>query len=173
MKKFLLSALFLLFSGMATHAQSLATDVIQVKESTETDASEAVVVKAIPAVEEEVIEDIPFAIIEDVPVFPGCKGNMAQLRECIQTKITKHVNRKFNVDLAADLGLSPGVKRIFVMFKIDKTGAISNIQARTPHKKLQEEAIRVVELLPNMQPGKQHGRLVGVLYNLRIVFRVE
>ena len=31
-------------------------------------------------------------------------------------KITKHVNKKFNTDLAADLGLS-GVQRIAVAFK--------------------------------------------------------
>jgi protein TonB len=144
-------------------------------ESTETDEDEAVEVEEIIEVEEEeeVMEDVPFAIIEDVPVFPGCKGNKAQLRQCLQDKITKHVNRKFNADLASDLGLSPGVKRIFVMFKIDKKGNISNVMARAPHKRLQEEAIRVIKLLPKMIPGKQRGRAVGVKYSLPIAFKVE
>jgi len=143
-------------------------------ESTETDETEAVEVEIVEVEEEEeVLEDVPFAIIEDVPVYPGCKGNKAKLRACLQEKITKHVNRKFNSELASDLGLSPGIKRIFVMFKIDKTGNITNVQARAPHKKLQEEAIRVVKLLPKMTPGKQRGRPVGVKYSLPIAFKVE
>ena len=144
-------------------------------ESTETDEDEAVEVEEIIEVEEEeeVMEDVPFAIIEDVPVYPGCKGNKAQLRACLQEQITKHVNRKFNADLASDLGLAPGVKRIFVVFKIDKTGNITDVMARAPHKRLQEEAIRVVNSLPKMTPGKQRGRPVGVKYSLPIAFKVE
>jgi protein TonB len=144
-------------------------------ESTETDEDDAIEVEEIIEVEEEedVMEDVPFAIIEDVPVYPGCKGNKAQLRACLQEKITKHVNRKFNSDLASDLGLAPGVKKIFVMFKIDKTGNIADVMARAPHKRLQEEAIRVVKLLPKMTPGKQRGRPVGVKYSLPIAFKVE
>ncbi|MFK5958074.1 MAG: energy transducer TonB [Lutibacter sp.] len=144
-------------------------------ESTETDETEAVEIEEIIEVEEEedVMEDVPFAIIEDVPVYPGCKGNKAKLRACLQEKITKHVNRKFNSDLASDLGLSPGIKRIFVMFKIDKKGNITNVMARAPHKRLQEEAIRVIKLLPKMTPGKQRGRPVGVKYSLPIAFKVE
>ncbi|SNR37082.1 protein TonB [Lutibacter agarilyticus] len=144
-------------------------------ESTETDEDEAVEVEEIIEIEEveEVEEDVPFAIIEDVPVYPGCKGNKAKLRACLQEKITKHVNRKFNSELASDLGLSPGIKRIFVMFKIDKTGNITDVMARAPHKRLQEEAIRVVKLLPKMTPGKQRGRPVGVKYSLPIAFKVE
>jgi periplasmic protein TonB len=144
-------------------------------ESTETDEDDAVEIEEIIEVEEEedVMEDVPFAIIEDVPVYPGCKGNKAKLRACLQEKITKHVNRKFNSDLASDLGLSPGVKRIFVVFKIDRTGNITNVMARAPHKRLQEEAIRVVKLLPKMIPGKQRGRPVGVKYSLPIAFKVE
>lgn len=144
-------------------------------ESTETDEDEAIEIEEIIEVEEEedVMEDVPFAIIEDVPVYPGCKGNKAKLRACLQEKITKHVNRKFNSDLASDLGLSPGIKRIFVMFKIDKSGNITDVMARAPHKRLQAEAIRVVKLLPKMTPGKQRGRPVGVKYSLPIAFKVE
>jgi protein TonB len=144
-------------------------------ESTETDEDEAVEVEEIIEVEEEeeVMEDVPFAIIEDVPVYPGCKGTKEQLKACLQEKIQKHVNRKFNADLASDLGLSPGVKRINVMFKIDRNGNIADVMARAPHKRLQAEAIRVVKLLPKMTPGKQRGRPVGVKYALPIKFKVE
>ena len=148
-------------------------------ESTETDETDAVIIdidKDVVSVEEEevVVEDVPFMIIENVPVFPGCTGNNSELRACFSAQITKFVSKRFNAELASDLGLQQGtIQRIFVMFKIDKNGDITNIQARAPHKKLQEEAIRVIELLPKMTPGRQRGRPVGVKYGLPIVFKVE
>jgi periplasmic protein TonB len=148
-------------------------------ESTETDETEAIVIdleKDVISVEEEeeVVEDVPFLIIENVPVFPGCTGNNKELRACFSAKISKFVSKKFNSDLASDLGLTPGsIQRIFVMFKIDKNGNITNIKARAPHKKLQVEAIRVIKLLPKMTPGRQRGKPVGVSYGLPIVFKIE
>lgn len=148
-------------------------------ESTETDESEAVIVnldKDVVTVEEEedVIEDVPFLVIENVPVFPGCVGNNEELRACFSAQISKFVSKKFNVELASDLGLASGsIQKIFIMFKIDNNGNITGIQARAPHKKLQEEAIRVINSLPKMTPGRQRGRAVGVKYGLPIVFRVE
>lgn len=143
--------------------------------STESDEKVAIKVREIVEVreDEDVVEDVPFAIIEDVPVFPGCTGTKEQKRECLSDKISQHVNRKFNADLAQELGLSPGKKRIFVMFKIDKNGDVVDIEARAPHVRLEKEAIRVIESLPKMQPGKQRGRAVGVKYSLPITFNVE
>lgn len=118
-------------------------------------------------------EPVPFAIIEEVPIFPGCEGSKEELRQCLQEKITAHVSENFNSDLAKDLGLKAGVTRIFVMFKIDKDGNITDVMARAPHKVLQEEAIRVVSSLPKMLPGKQKGENVGVQYSLPIALKVE
>ena len=144
-------------------------------ESTETDENEAVEVEEIEEVveEEEVLEDVPFAIIEDAPVFPGCKGSKAEKKKCLQEKIKKHVTKKYNVDLANELGLDPGKKKVYVLFKISKTGAITDVRARGPHKRLENEAARVVKLLPKMIPGKQRGRAVGVKYTLPITLLVE
>ena len=148
-------------------------------ESTETDETEAVIIDVDKDVveveeEEEVVEDVPFVIIEDVPVFPGCKGSKSELRECFSSEIRKLVNKKFNSELASDIGLQSGsIQRIFVMFKIDKYGNIVDVQARAPHKRLQEEAIRVIKLLPKMTPGKQRGKAVGVKYSLPITFKIQ
>lgn len=145
-----------------------------VLESTETDESEAIEVEEIEEVEEEEeIDDVPFAIIEEVPVYPGCKGTNAQKKKCFSAAIQKHVNRKYNTGLAGDLGLAPGKKRVFVMFKIDKKGKIVDVRARGPHARLEKEAIRVISLLPDMTPGKQRGRSVGVKYTLPITLIVE
>ncbi|CAL2082041.1 energy transducer TonB [Tenacibaculum sp. 190524A02b] len=144
-------------------------------ESTETDESEAVEVEEIVEVEEEeeVVEDVPFSIIEDVPVFPGCTGSKAKKKACLNKKMQKHVQRHFDADLANELGLAPGKKRIYLIFKIGKTGNIEDINARAPHPRLKKEAIRIAKKLPKMQPGKQRGRPVRVGYTLPITFNVE
>ena len=143
-------------------------------ESTETDESEKIEVEEIVEVEEEEVfeEDVAFAVIEDVPVYPGCTGTKQQKKDCLNKKMQKHVQRKFNAELAGELGLS-GKQKIYVQFKITKTGGIQIMGARAPHKKLEKEAKRVVNLLPKMEPGKQRGRPVNVTYMLPISFNVE
>jgi len=144
-------------------------------ESTETDETEAVEVEEIVEVEEaeEVIEDVPFTIIEDVPVFPGCKGNKKQLKACFNKKMQKHFAKKFDSDLPNELGLSPGKKRLIMLFKIDRNGNIVDIRAKAPHPRLQKEAVRIIKLLPKMKPGKQRGKTVGVKYTLPMRIDVE
>ena len=122
-----------------------------------------------------VVEDdgsVSFAIIEDVPVFPGCEGTEEELRMCLQEKITKLVNNNFNSKLANGLGLKTGIHKIFVMFKIDKDGNIGEVKARASHQELADEATRVINLLPKMIAGKQKGENVGVKYSLPIAFKV-
>ena len=87
-------------------------------------------------------------------------------------KVQQFITRKFNTNLAADLGLE-GVQRITVQFKIDNTGKVTEVRARAPHPRLEREAISVVECLPNMTPGKQRGKPVGVLYSLPIIFEIK
>lgn len=150
--------------------------VIESTETNEFDAVSVNVEKEFVAVveEEEVVEDVAFVVIENVPIYPGCKGDNTELRACFSDQITKFVAEHFDIELAADLGLVPGsIQKIFVVFKIDKNGDITDINARAPHKKLQDEAIRVINLLPKMTPGRQRGKPVGVKYGLPIVFKVE
>jgi len=144
-------------------------------ETTETDETEAVEVEEIEEVEEaeEIIENVPFSIIEEVPVFPGCKGTRKQKGDCLNSKIRKHVIRRFNSELAGDLGLAPGKKKIWVVFRIDPKGNITEVNARAPHPRLKKEAIRVAKTLPKMIPGKQRGVPVGMKYTLPISFNVE
>jgi protein TonB len=143
-------------------------------ESTESD-QETEIVKVEDIAVEEVDDDIevPFAVIENVPVFPGCEsGNNDAKKACMSEKIAAFVNKKFNTELASELGLS-GRQRINVIFKIDKTGNITGIRARAPHPGLEKEAERVIGMLPKMQPGKQRGKPVNVPYSLPIVFQVQ
>ncbi len=87
-------------------------------------------------------------------------------------KVQEFVQRKFNTDLGSQLGLT-GVNRVIVQFKIDKNGNITDVRSRAPHPRLEQEAARVINSLPKMQPGRQRGKPVGVMYSLPIVFQVQ
>jgi protein TonB len=149
--------------------------------STEVNERDAIIIKdtrlrgdIVEVIEkEEVVEDVAFAIIEEVPIFPGCSGTREEKKDCFSNQVTKHVLKHFNAELAQDLGLTPGKQKIYVIFTIDKNGDVANIMARAPHKSLEKEAIRVIDLLPKMTPGKQRNRAVGVKYSLPITFNVE
>lgn len=144
-------------------------------ESTETSLEDVVEVEeVVEAPVEEEVADVPFAVIEDVPIYPGCENlkNNEERKQCMSQKVMKFVQKEFDTDLGAELGLS-GVTRVIVQFKIDKNGRVTDIKSRAPHPRLQDEAARVVKKLPKMQPGKQRGKPVGVVYSLPIVFQIQ
>ena len=121
----------------------------------------------------ETTKDVPFAIVEKPPQFPGCEGDAQELKKCLQASISNHVGRNFNADLSNTLNLESGVHKINVMFRIDKEGNIVDIKARASHIKMAEEAIRVIESLPNLIPGEQRGEKVSIQYALPIKFKIE
>lgn len=117
--------------------------------------------------------DVPFSIIEEVPIYPGCTGTKQEMTDCLNSKIKSFVAKNFDDSMVQNLGLSSGKKKIYVVFRIDETGNITEINARAPHEELKKEAIRVASLLPKLQPGKQRGKAVGMRYTLPISFNVK
>ena len=139
-------------------------------ESTETDQEE--IVEEVEELEEEMDMDIPFAIIEDVPLFPGCERvAKSQRRKCFQEQIQKHIIENFRYpEIAQEMGIQG---RVFVQFMIGKDGSISGIRTRGPDKNLEREANRIISKLPKMTPGKQRGRPVRVPFSIPITFRLN
>lgn len=139
-------------------------------ESTETDQEE--VVEEVEVLEEEIDMDIPFAIIEDVPLFPGCENvAKSQRRKCFQEKIQKHIIKNFRYpEIAQEMGIQG---RVFVQFIIGKDGNISGIRTRGPDKNLEKEANRIISKLPKMTPGKQRGRPVRVPFSIPVTFKLN
>jgi len=121
---------------------------------------------------EEPDVEFPWTLVEQAPGFPGCKGNKAQMKKCLNEKISRFINRNFNADIAQDLGLSGERVRILTQFTIDRDGHIIRIKTRSKYKDLEKEARRVIQKLPRMIPGKQRNRPVRVTYTLPIVFNV-
>ena len=127
------------------------------------------VVEEVEVMEEELDIDVPFAIIEDVPLYPGCENvPKSQRRKCFQDKIEKHIidNLKYP-KIAEEFGIQG---RVFCQFIFEKDGSVSGIRTRGPDKNLEEEANRIISLLPKMIPGKQRGKPARVTYSIPIIF---
>lgn len=140
-------------------------------ESTETSQEEEVM-----EVEDVEVEDIdedlsvPFAVIEDVPVFPGCE-KASDKKACFQEKMQKHIKRNFRYpEIAQEMGIQG---RVSVVFVIQRDGSIGNIRMRGPDKNLEAEAMRIIKKLPKMTPGKQRGRAVKVPFSIPIMFKLQ
>jgi len=133
----------------------------------------AIPIDSVSVIEPDYDPEFMITVVEHVPEYPGCeKGSNTEKRKCMSAKIAKFVQRKFNTDLAGDLGLS-GRQRISVIFKIDKNGNVTGVRSRAPHPRLEKEAVRVINLLPKMKPGRQRGKAVVVPYSLPITFQVQ
>ncbi len=108
-------------------------------------------------------DEVPFTIIETPPTFPGCEDGD---KKCFNKSLQKHVAKNFRSDLPNTLKLSSGKKRIIMRFNINKEGKVVDIKVRAPHKELEKECARVLDMLPDMKPGKQRGKNVTVKYTL-------
>ncbi len=139
-------------------------------ESTETNEEE--IIEIVEVEEEELDIDVPFAVIEDVPIFPGCERvKKSERRNCFQEKMNKHIRKNFRYpEIAQEMGIQG---RVYVNFIIAKDGRITNIRMRGPDKNLENEAQRIISKLPSMTPGKQRGRPVRVPFSIPITFRLQ
>ena len=141
-------------------------------ESTETDQDDIVEVEEIEVEEFDDDIDVPFAVIEDVPIYPGCERvSKSKRRECFQERINQHIKKNFRYpEIAQEMGIQG---RVYVSFVISTDGSIINVRSRGPDKNLEGEAERIIGRLPRMIPGKQRGRAVRVPFSIPITFRLQ
>jgi protein TonB len=140
-------------------------------ESTETSQDEEII-EVDDVVVDEMDEDldVPFSVIEDVPVFPGCEKE-SDKRACFNKMIQKHISKNFRYpEIAQEMGVQG---RVNIMFVIQKDGSIGNVRMRGPDKNLENEAARIIGKLPKMTPGKQRGRAVRVPFSIPITFKLQ
>ena len=113
---------------------------------------------------EEVVEDdvIPFAIVEDKPMFQGKDAN----------EFTKWV---YNNIVYPEIAKENGVQgRVTLQFEIGKDGTVTNVKVlRGVDSSLDKEAVRVVSNSPKWTPGKQRGKAVKVKYNFPVTFQLK
>jgi periplasmic protein TonB len=123
---------------------------------------------------DEIDEEVPFAVIEDAPVFPGCeKVPKNQRSACFEEKIRKFIGKN---QLYPERAMEDNIQgRVSVVFVIDKDGSITNVQARGPKggELLEKEALRVISKLPKIKPGSQRGKPVKIKFSIPFVFKLQ
>lgn len=126
---------------------------------------------------EEVIEEPEiFMSVEDMPVFPGCEdaGDNDARDQCTKNKIFSFLGSNMKYPpMAKDAGISGTV---YIRFIVDEKGEVRNaevLRGVAGGKSLDEEALRVVQSLPKMRPGKQRGQPVRVIYTVPVRFNLR
>lgn len=109
-----------------------------------------------------------------IPLFKGCKDiSLKENRACFDKKMKKFVQRKFDSEIAEQLGLSNGSYKIYTQFIIDEKGDVIDVQVRAPHPSLNKEVKQMIKKLPQFTPGKIGTKNVKVRYVLPINFKVD
>ena len=127
---------------------------------------EAVAVEEVTtAVVEEVIEVEEakpiFTIVEEMPSFPGGEGELAKF---LGANIVYP-------QMAKESGIQGTV---YVSFVVDSKGKVTDVRVlRGIGGGCDEEALRVVRMMPSWRPGKQNGQSVRVQFNMPIRFTLN
>lgn len=113
-----------------------------------------------PVVEKEEKQEV-FRYVEEMPQFPGGQDQIPSFFAA---------NIKY-----PEIARRAGVEgRVFVQFVIGKDGSITQVQvAKGIGAGCDEEAIRVVKMMPKWTPGKQNGRPVLVQVVVPIQFKLQ
>ena len=111
--------------------------------------------------EEEIVEAEIFKVVEEMPEFPG---GAAKMMEFIQKNI-KYPMMARESDIQG---------RVFVNFVVEPDGTITNVTVmRGIGGGCDEEALRVVQSMPNWKPGKQLGSAVRCSFTVPIIFKLQ
>tara|TARA_R110002051_G_scaffold13435_4_gene44994 strand:+ start:9888 stop:11939 length:2052 start_codon:yes stop_codon:yes gene_type:complete len=121
---------------------------------------------------QEPIADVPFAVVENVPVFANCTGTEAEKKSCTQEAINRHVMRNFDAEICAT-DIPTGVTRLFARLKIKRDGSVEHIRSQNNSDCIQIEIKRVLESMPLFTPGRQRGLAVDVLYSMPINIQLD
>ena len=135
---------------------------------------DAPVSPVVPTADPEPVVPRSIMNVEFVPVFPGCEtfGTNAEKIECLSSNINSFINKNFRKELLEDLNANE-THRIYVNFKIDSNGFVTDVVANSHNASLKKEAQRVIKSLPRMKPGKQGNKSVAVLYTVPIIFKIQ
>ena len=129
--------------------------------------------ESIPVVEDENPEIVvPFAVIEDKPLFQECKNvPRSEQMSCFKEHLDKHVKNNFRYPQAAlDMGIEG---RVNVSFRINTDGTISILGVRGTDRILEDEAKRIISTIPKLIPGKQRNKPTAVTFAYPINFKLS
>lgn len=122
---------------------------------------------------EEVMDKIPFNLVEEVPLFTSCESvPIFQQEKCFKVEMAKHIKKHFRYPKEAYDKSIQG--RVLTKFVIAEDGSVSDMIIKGPFQGelLEEEARRIVSKLPKFKPGKYNGKKVKVKYGVPISFKI-
>jgi protein TonB len=123
--------------------------------------------------EEEVFDDTPFMVVENMPALGECKNLRGEERnQCTNTQIVRYIssNTKYP-PIAKDAGIQGTV---YVYFVVGRDGKVKDARVlREVDQRLDKEALRVVKSLPDFEPGEQRGKPVPVQYTIPVKFTIR
>lgn len=168
--KILVLSLFI-FSFTFTQAQKIEVREVKVSDPQNVLVQEADTVRDL----EFENTTIPFAVVEQVPLFGSCEKIEKTLqRECFQKEIKKHIEKHLKYPEEAKENKIEA--RVITVFEIDKNGKVANLRVRGKKSEYQSlfeaEAKRIIEVLPQFSPGLQRGKPVIVAYSIPITFKL-
>jgi TonB family C-terminal domain len=116
------------------------------------------------------VESVPYALVDEVPIYPGCE-NAEDKSECFKEAIQNHIKKHFNYPQEAQ---KQGIQgKVSLLFHINGNGDVVDVKAKGPNPILENEAKRIVNRLPRMQPGKQAGKVADVVFSIPITFKLQ
>ncbi|THD69045.1 TonB family protein [Robertkochia marina] len=116
-------------------------------------------------------EDVPFTVIPVKPSFKTPCENGQLAFECFKEKLDAHVIQHFRYPQEA---LNQGIEgRAYINFRINTDGSVTILNTRAPHQLLDQEARRIIEALPEFNPGAdKDGNPLPVTFAYPIVFKL-
>ena len=107
-----------------------------------------------------------------MPAYPGCEDYEGLERiECTNSMVYKHIVD--NTVYPSDAFKEQIIGIVYVYYEIDREGFVDNVRIdKGVHELLDQEALRVIELLPQHEPGTQDGKAVRVRYIVPIMFKI-
>lgn len=103
---------------------------------------------------------LDFRVVQDVPQFPGGHGEFVKW-------LTKNLRYPPTPERLKVQG------KVAVTFIVERDGTISNIEVAQPlYSDLNDEALRVMRMMPPWLPGKYNGELCRTMVCVPIVFKL-
>jgi protein TonB len=122
-------------------------------------------VTAVAEVQEEVKEEEApvevFVVVEEMPTYPG--GDKALMDFINGNIVYPEIAKENNIQ-----------GRVILRFCVTYKGAVDQVTVLKPvDPALDNEAIRVIKMLPPWKPGKQGGKPVNVWYSVPVTFQLK
>ncbi len=106
------------------------------------------------------VKPVIYQTVEQMPQFPGGDA-----------ELMKYLSSNIKYPQAALENNIEG--RVIVQFVVDKNGSVSGVQVlRGLDRLCDQEAVRVVESMPQWIPGKHNGIAVAVYYRVPVTFKI-